>query len=234
MFDTFLSILYWFARPSIAAWAGAVATVVAVFLAEPRRHLRRPIKFLGRIPRIILVWLIIAWILSQLAGRGTGGAGKGGGQGDTFGSWVHANTNYGGSGVTVRIRFVPREDQKELARDFICLIRLESAEGDAQEQKIVADNLAGFQQQVHRAFKELSERPGKVIVERRPSPGEGVLRLIHSQVEKLWPSLIYEEVEPSALYPHRPDRRPWRRCASLDGERSSAQQLRLADHSEYQ
>ena len=40
MFETFLSILYWFARPSIAAWAGAVATIVAVFLAEPRRPCR--------------------------------------------------------------------------------------------------------------------------------------------------------------------------------------------------
>ena len=196
MFDTFLSILYRFARPSIAAWAGAVATIVAVFLAEPRRHLRRPMKFLGRIPRIILAWLIIAWILSQLAGRGAGGAGKGGGQGDATGSWIHANTNYGGAGGTVRIRFMPAADQKELARDFTCLIRLEAAEGNAQEHKIVAENLAGFEQQLQRAFKELSDRPGKVIVEKRPSPGDGVLRLIHAQVEKAWPSLIYEEVEP--------------------------------------
>lgn len=196
MFETFLSILYWFARPSIAAWAGAVATVVAVFLAEPRRHLRRPMKFLGRIPRIILVWLIIAWILSQLAGRGSGGAGNGGGQGDTAGSWIHANTNYGGPGVTVRIRFVPQNDKRELAVDFACIIRLETTEGEAQEHKIVGGNLAGFEQQLQRALKELPDRPAKVIVERRPDPGQGVLHLIHAQVEKVWPSLIYEEVEP--------------------------------------
>lgn len=196
MFDTLLSILYWFARPSIAAWAGAVATVVAVFLAEPRRHLRRPMKFLGRIPRIIIIWLIIAWILSQLAGRGSGGMGKGGGQGDATGSWLHANTNYGGSGVTVRIRFLPQAERKDLARDFVSLVRLESTEGEAQERKISADNLLGFEQQLQRLFKELPERPGRVIVERQPSPGDGVLRIIHSQVEKAWPNLIYEEVEP--------------------------------------
>jgi hypothetical protein len=196
LFDTLLSILYWFARPSIAAWAGAVATVIAVFLAEPRRHLRRPMKFLGRIPRIIIIWLIIAWILSQLAGLGSGGAGKGGGQGDAAGSWIHANTNYGGAGGTLRIRFVPQPAKKELARDFVCLVRLESPDGEAQERKVSAENLLGFEQQLQRVFKELAERPGKVIVERQPSPGEGVLRIIHSQVEKVWPNLIYEEVEP--------------------------------------
>lgn len=196
MFDTFLSILYWFARPSIAAWAGAVATVVAVFLAEPRRHLRRPMKFLGRIPRIILVWLIIAWILSQLAGRGSGGAGKGGGHGDATGSWIHANTNYGGSGAVVRIRFVPQAGDKQLARDFTCIVRWETDDGQAEERKISADTLNGFELQLARALKEMTERPGKLIVERRPSPGEGVLRLIHAQVEKVWPNLIYEEVDP--------------------------------------
>ena len=196
MFETFLSILYWFARPSIAAWAGAVATVVAVFLAEPRRHLRRPVRFLGRIPRIILVWLIIAWCLSQLAGPGTGGAGKGGGKGDVTGPWLHANTNYGGAGAILRIRFVSQPANRELASDFICLLRRESEDGQAEERKIAADTLSGFEQQLQRALKQLEDRPGKVIVERRPHPGEGVLRLIHAQVEKLWPRIIYEEVEP--------------------------------------
>ena len=153
-------------------------------------------KFLGRIPRIIIIWLIIAWILSQLAGRGSGGAGKGGGQGDSTGSWLHANTNYGGGGGTIRIRFLPQPDRKELARDFVCVVRLELPEGEAQERKISADNLLGFEQQLQRVLKELAERPGKVIVERQPSPGDGVLRLIHAQVEKAWPNLIYEEVEP--------------------------------------
>lgn len=196
MLETLLSVLYWFARPSIAAWAGAIATVVAVFLAEPRRHLRRPMKFLGRIPRIILVWLIIAWILSQLAGPGSGGVGKGGGHGDSTGSWMHANTNYGGSGATIRLRFVPKETQKEIAQDFTCVVRLETQEGEAQERRITAETLAGFEQQLLRLFKELDERPGKFVVERRPTPGDGILRLIHSQVEKIWPNLIYEEVEP--------------------------------------
>lgn len=196
MLDTFLSILYWFARPSIAAWAGAVATVVAVFLAEPRRHLRRPLRFVGRIPRIILVWLIIAWCLSQLAGPGSGGAGKGGGKGDATGPWIHANTNYGDGGATLRIRFIPHPADQTRASDFICVLRRESDDGNADEKKIAADTLAGFEQQLNRALKQLNDRPSKVIVERRPHPGEGVLRLIHAQVEKVWPSLVYEEVEP--------------------------------------
>lgn len=196
MFDTLLSILYWFARPSIAAWAGAVATVVAVFLAEPRRHLRRPIKFLGRIPRIIIIWLIIAWLLSQLAGRGSGGAGKGGGHGDVTGAWIHANTNYGGNKALVRIRFIPQDDKRELARDFTCVVRWESDDGMTEERTVHAESLAGYEQQLLRALKELNERPVKVVVERRPSPGEGVLRIVHSHIEKVWPNLIYEEVEP--------------------------------------
>jgi hypothetical protein len=195
MIDTAMSVLYWFARPSIAGWAGSVATVLTLFLVEPRRHLRQPCKFLRRIPRIIIIWLIIAWILSQLAGRGSGGAGTGGGKGDATGPWVHAGTHLGGSALVVRIRFVAQDTNKSLPYDFMCLVRLE-AEKEAQERKIVADNLNDFDQQLLRLFKAVGERPGKVIVERQPSPGEGVLRLIRSKVEEVWPNLIYEEVEP--------------------------------------
>lgn len=196
MIETFLSILYWFARPSIAAWAGAVATVVAVFLAEPRRHLRHPMRLIGRLPRIIIVWLIIAWILSQLAGRGTGGAGRGGGHGDTLGPWIHNSTTYGQDPNTVRIRFLPQPQKKELASDFICFVRLETGDGEAQERKLTADSLLDFEQQLERALKSMPERPGRVLVERQPSPGSGVLRLIHRVVAKTWPNLVYEEVEP--------------------------------------
>lgn len=194
--DTFLSILYWFARPSIAAWAGAVATVVAVFLAEPRRHLRHPMRLIGRIPRIIIVWLIIAWMLSQLAGRGTGGAGRGGGHGDTIGPWVHNNTSDGNEASTVRIRFIPQPGKKELASDFICIVRIETTGGETQERKLVGDTLLDFEQQLERALKGMPERPGRVIVEKQPNPGNGVLRIIHTLVQKIWPNLAYEEVEP--------------------------------------
>ncbi|MFO0812152.1 MAG: hypothetical protein U0796_02975 [Gemmatales bacterium] len=196
MFETFLSILYWFARPSIAAWAGAVATVVAVFLAEPRRHLRAPLRFLGRIPRIIIVWLIIAFLLSQLAGRGAGGAGSGGGRGDTQGPWVFDKTSDGSAAYVVKIRFVAQPGKTELASDFLCIVRIETQDGVAEERKLMADTLADFEQQLERRLRSLSDRPSKLIVERMPYPGEGVLRLIHSQVEKIWPDLPYEEVAP--------------------------------------
>src|SRR5438067_642611 len=118
MIDTVLSILYWFARPSIAAWAGAVATLVALFLAEPRRHLRRPIRFLRKAPRILIVWLIIAWLLSQLAGPGQGGAGTGGGRGDSQGPGQQGRASGGNSELILRLRFLPGENQTKQAKDF--------------------------------------------------------------------------------------------------------------------
>ncbi len=196
MIDWLLSVMYWFARPSIAAWAGATATIVACFLLEPRRNLRHPLRFLSRVPRVVIVWLIFAWILSQLAGRGMGGAGRGGGMGDAFGNWVYSGTTYGGSAASVRIRFLQQPENKTLAASFVCFVRLEEADGQTVEKKIAGDTLLDFEQQLERVLKSLSDRPARVLVEKQPAPGEGVLRLIHSKVERLWPSMIYEEVEP--------------------------------------
>jgi hypothetical protein len=194
--DTFLAILYWFARPSIAAWAGAIATVIAIFLAEPRRHLRAPMRFLGRIPRVIVIWLIIAFLLSQLAGRGAGGAGTGGGRGDTQGPWVFDKTSDGSAAYLVKIRFIAQPGKSQLASDFVCIVRIETQDGVAEERKLMADSLADFEQQLERRLKSLSDRPARVIVERVPYPGEGLLQLLHRKVESIWPGQPYEEVEP--------------------------------------
>lgn len=195
MIDTLLGILYWFARPSIAAWAGAVATLAACFLAEPRRHLRRPFLFLRRAPRILIVWLIIAWLLSLLGARGLGGAGTGGGRGDAQGSGVFEGAAYAGSSAVVRIRFLPGE-VKERARDFECLVRLEPKEGITREEAVRAGDLLQFEQRLLSALRQIGERPGKVVVERRPYPGDGTLKRVHSLVLRLWPDMVYEEVEP--------------------------------------
>lgn len=193
IFDTLLSVMYWFARPSIAAWAGAVATVVAVFLAEIRRNVRQPCRFLRRMPRILIIWLVVAWCLSQLAGRGLGGAGTGGGKGDAIGPWLHSHTAPGGDTLTIRLRFIPQKDNPDLASDFVCMVRLET-ESDAQESKVVGDTLAEFEQQLERTLKGISEPPGRVVVEKQPSPGEGVLRRIRIIVQKRWPDVPYAEV----------------------------------------
>lgn len=195
MIDTFLGILYWFARPSIAAWAGAAATLAACFLAEPRRHLRRPLRFLRRVPRILLVWLIIAWLLSQIGARGLGGSGHGGGKGDTQGAGIFQGTTTSASSAVVRIRFLPDETM-ERARDFTCLVRLEPKEGITREETVRAGDLLQFEQQLTTTLRQLGDRPGRVIVERRPYPGDGVLKRIHSLVDHLWPDMVYEEIEP--------------------------------------
>ena len=188
--------MYWFARPSIAAWAGATATIVACFLFEPRRHLRHPLRFLARVPRLVIIWLIIAWILSQLAGRGLGGAGRGGGFGDTIGFGTFSGTTFGGSAASLRLRFLPQESNRHLAVDFTCLVRLEEPDGQTMERKLTAETLFDFEQQLERFFQSLPERPGRMMVEKQPAPGEGVLRRIRSLVERHWPSMLYEELDP--------------------------------------
>jgi len=193
--DTFLGILYWFARPSIAAWAGAAATLAACFLAEPRRHIRRPLRFLRRAPRIIVVWLIIAWLLSQIGERGMGGSGHGGGKGQLQGAGSFQGSNASGDSAVVRIRFLP-DETKQRARDFTCLVRLEPREGITREETIRANDLLQFEQQLLATLRQFSDRPGSVIVERRPYPGEGTLKRVHSLVERLWPDMVYEEIEP--------------------------------------
>jgi hypothetical protein len=196
MIETILGVLWWFARPSIAAWAGAVATLVACFFADFRRHSRRPIRFLRRAPRILIIWLIIAWLLSQIGPRGLGGAGTGGGKGDNQGAGFAEGVNYGGSAAVVRIRFLPNDAAKERARDFTCLVRLEPKEGITQEETIRAGDLLQFEQQLLTTLRQFPDRPGRVIVERRPFPGDGVLKRVHSLVNRQWPDMIYEEIEP--------------------------------------
>jgi hypothetical protein len=196
MIDTLLGLVYWFARPSIAAWAGAVATLVACFLADPRRHIRRPIRFLRKVPRILIIWLIIAWLLSQLGPRGLGGGGTGGGKGESQGAGLYEGQNYGGTSTVVRIRFLPAETDTQLARDFTCLVRVEPREGITREQTVKAGDLLQFEQELQTALRHIGERPGKVIVERQPFPGEGALKRIHAVIHRVWPDLIYEEVEP--------------------------------------
>jgi hypothetical protein len=196
MIDTVLSILYWFARPSIAAWAGAIATLAALFLAEPRRHMRRPLRFLRKAPRIVIVWLVIAWILSQLAGPGRGGAGTGGGRGETQGPGQASHAGGGNADLVLRLRFLPRDNEPKEAKDFICVLRTEWTDGAAQEKTVTGKDLIDFELNLRVALQQLRDRPGRVIIERIPYPGEGVLRRIRITLQQVWPDQLYEEVEP--------------------------------------
>lgn len=183
MIDFFINLGNWFIRPSVAAWAGAVAAIIAAMTIEPRTWRRRPLRAVKRAVRVALIWLIIAFLLTKWLPPGLGGKGTGGGQGDNTGSSL-GNLDWNEPlliDARLSIQFRPMVSDPSRATDFACELYFQATGRQPIRHSVEAGNMDQFAQQFRERLNHFPKTQNLAVeIVANPFPGNGVLRKLQT------------------------------------------------------